>query len=699
VEVVVQVVSGDPLGAVLALHQAGRTDEAIAACRTVLRARPGDARAHQVLGALLIARGRPADALSHLETVLRLKPDMTAVRQQVAILLHQLGRRPEAVRAYRRVLAQAPDTIDAHGNLGVLENAAARLARAVALRPDDPRMLGNFGAVAGSARTLRRAVALAPEDSALHLNVGNERRNANDLAAAEAGYRRAHAAGRRADALANLALAAHDGGRILDAVRLSRRCLADAPASPFALSNASMLWKRIGRIGAAVQAARRALAAADTPEAWNNLGDALQSLGEIEAAASAYRRSGARGGGAAWGSNLLFCLCYDPKTDARTLYRTAADWAGRFAPKRVAKPPRRPPVARPRIGVLSSDFRDHPVGRNVLGLFEHRQRVEMHAYAEVWRGDALTAAFEAASDGWVPTVGMSDEAVAERMRGDGIDLLLVLAGHTARNRPLVAAWGAAPVQASFHDLTTSGLRTMDWWITDGVLHPESSRERFTEKLWRLPCFYLHRPPADAPGVGPLPCERRGHVTFVSCNNPAKVTPAVVRLWAEVLKAVPGSRLLLKYKDWFVDPDVRARFTALFAKHRVDADRLDIRGGDLRQSDQLALLNEADIALDPFPFNGSTTTFEALWMGVPAVTLAGERFVGRVGASVLTALGRPELIARDGQSYVETAVALAGDRRRLASLRQGLRPALAASPLCDARGYARAFEDALLGMLG
>jgi protein O-GlcNAc transferase len=273
----------------------------------------------------------------------------------------------------------------------------------------------------------------------------------------------------------------------------------------------------------------------------------------------------------------------------------------------------------------------------------------------------------------------------------------VLAGHTARNRPLVAAWGGAPVQASFHDLTTSGLSAMDWWITDGVLHPEGTRERFTEKLWRLPCFYLHRPPAEAPEVGPLPCEERGHVTFVSCNNPAKVTAEVVGLWAEVLTAVPGSRLMLKYVDWFADAAVRQRYLSLFGEYGV-ADRLDFRGRDLRRADQLALLNEADIALDPFPFNGSTTTFEALWMGVPVVTLAGERFVGRVGASVLTAAGHSELVAADRAGYIAMAAALAADRTRLAELRRTLRPSLLASPLCDARGYAEMFEDAIFGML-
>ena len=692
-------VSVDPLAEALALHRAGRPGEALAAGRAVLRRRPGDARAHHFVGTVLVGLGRASEAISHLETAARLQPAIVQPRLQAALALHQLGRLVEAGSSYRCVLASVPDARDAHCNLGLIEGSASRMARAVALRPDDPALISNFGALAASLRFLRRAVALAPGDAGLYLNLGNERRFRGDLDAAGDAYRRARDCGRLADGLANLALAAHDAGRLLDAVRWVRRSIAAEPAGPFMLSNASVVAKRIGWIGFAIRMARRSLACAASAEAWNNLGDALLGLGDLDAAAAAYRRCGEIGSASSWASNLLFCLCYDRDTTAKALHRIATEWARRYAPRGRPKPSRGAVSGRARVGVLSSDLRDHPVGRNVLGLFEHHREVELHAYAEVGRGDEVTDRFRAHADGWTSTVGLSDEEVAERMRREGLDLLVVLAGHTARNRPLVAAWGAAPVQASFHDLTTSGLGLMDWWVTDAVLHPEGTRERFTEKLWRLPHFYLHRPPEEAPEVGEVPSGVRGHVSFVSCNNPAKLTAEVVRLWSRVLDAVPGSRLLLKYKDWFIDEVVQARFRTMFERAGVGPERLDFRGGDLRRHDQLALLNEADVALDPFPFNGSTTSFEALWMGVPVVTLAGERFVGRVGASVLSALGLEELVASDEEGYVARAVALAEDRRRLADLRRSLRPRLAASPLCDAPGYTRTFEAALLGMLG
>jgi protein O-GlcNAc transferase len=690
------VTAGDPLAQVLALHQAGRTAEAVTACRSLAQGRPGDARAHHLIGLLLLALGRPAEAVVDLATSSRLAPDQAAPRQQAALAWHRMGRLREAARDYRRTLAVAPDMAEAHGNLGLIESASPRLARGTHLRPDDPVLLGNLGAVAGSLRVLRRAAVLAPDSSALHISAGNEHRLRGALSASRTEYRRALATGRRADALGNMALSDLDDGRLFDAIGNCRRSLADLPASGPVLSNLSAVLKRLGRIGEAIGMARRSLRCASSPEGWNNLGEALQAIGEVGAAAASYRRSGALDKNSGWHGNLLFCLCYDAATTNEALYAEAVSQAERHAPKARAKPLRRVGPGRLKVGVLSSDLRDHPVGRNVLGLFEHRRDVELHAYAEVTTGDATTARFWSLADGWARIVGMSDEAVAERMRRDGMDVLLVLAGHTARNRPMVAAWGAAPVQVSFHDLMTSGLSSMDWWVTDGVLHPEGTRERFTERLWRLPCFYLHRPPEEAPDIVESP---GGPLAFVSCNNPAKLTPEVIALWARVLAAVPGSRLILKYKDWLADRAMRETYAARFAEVGIGPERLDFRGGDVGQGEHLGLLREADIALDPFPFNGSTTSFEALWMGVPVVTLAGERFLGRVGASVLTALGLEELVATDGDGYVARAVALAEDRRRLSGLRRSLRGRVAASPLCDAATYTRNFEAMLGGMAG
>ena len=318
-------------------------------------------------------------------------------------------------------------------------------------------------------------------------------------------------------------------------------------------------------------------------------------------------------------------------------------------------------------------------------------------YASVRAADAMTDRFRATADGWRDVLGVSDVDVVRQMRADRLDVLVVLAGHTGHNRLAVAAHRPAPIQVSFHDLATSGLKAMDAWITDPVLHPVTTGERFTERLVRLPCFYLHEPPADAPEPGPVPALAAGHVTFGSCNNTSKHTPEVFALWAEVLKAVPGSRLLLKYLNRYASARLRRRIEGTFAGHGIDPGRIEFLTGDVGRRDQLAGLRRVDIALDPFPFNGSTTTFEELWMGVPVVTLAGERFLGRVGASVLHQIGLDDLVANDVESYVARAAGLAADPDRLASLRAGLRERVAASPLCDVDAHARSFESALRGL--
>jgi protein O-GlcNAc transferase len=298
------------------------------------------------------------------------------------------------------------------------------------------------------------------------------------------------------------------------------------------------------------------------------------------------------------------------------------------------------------------------------------------------------------ADAFVETQRMDDGELAERIRSDGVDILVVLAGHTARNRLLAAARKPAPILVSYADFSTTGLAAMDYWLTDPIVHPEGQTgERFTETLMRVPMMVLHRPIDVAPPVTTLPARERGHVTFGSCNNPAKIGAGVLDLWAAILSQVPRSRLALKYRKVYEVPDVRARIRGRFAERGVDPDRVVFIGGDVDRASHLALVGEMDVALDPFPFNGCTTTFEALWMGVPVVTLAGRRFLGRMGTSFLTHLGMPELVAPTPEAYVGTAVALSADLDRLAAIRSGLRDRVMASPLCDGPAYARSIEAA------
>lgn len=690
----------------LSAHQGGRLAEAEALYRRVLQSDPRHAEALRLLGLIALVAGQAAAAVALIAESARLVPDNPETEAQLGLAFKAAGQADEAVRHLDRARRLTPLDAEVLANLaGALRAAGqaplgtARARQAVALAPALAEALLNLGNL-GHGRALQRALSVRPAYVEAWINLGNARGSAHDLDGAMNAYHRAlELRPQSPDALTNLGALLFEHDKVEAARLCHRKVVALTPGDGRALGNLGLVAKAGGTIGASITWQRRALATGDDAGAWNSLGDTLQATGDISGAIGAYRRSVILGGSAAWHSNLLFCLCYDESVTAEALFAEVRDWAARHAPKGRPKPARRAVSGKPKVGVLSSDLRDHPVGRTILGFFEHHTRVSLHGYAEVAREDATTARFKAHAEGWTSTVGLSDEAVAERMRKDGLDLLLVLAGNTARNRPLVAAFGGAPVQASYADLTSSGLEAMDWLFTDAVLNPEDTMERFVERLWRVQHCYPQRPPDEAPAVGPLPSEAGGQITFVSCNNPAKLTKDVVRLWARVLKAVPDSRLLLKYVGWFADPTVRRRFTDLFAANGIGPDRLDFRGRDLRRIDQLALLNEADIALDPFPFNGCTTTFEALWMGVPAVTLPGDRWLGRMGAGMLTSLGLPELIAIDEDGYVAAAAALAADRRRLADLRRTLRPRLLASPVCDAPGHTRDLEDAMLRMLG
>jgi predicted O-linked N-acetylglucosamine transferase (SPINDLY family) len=590
-----------------------------------------------------------------------------------------------AAELYRAVLRQKPDDVDAlhllgliYRDFGQIEPALAALTRAVELDGDFVEArnslataLKRAGQREAALRQLRRAIDKRPDYAEAHNNLGNllldlglrgEAISALDRAVRlQPDYAEAHG---------NLANALQVDGRLDDARTVYARALALAPGRAEFWSNLASLDQAGGDMPSALRGFRRSLAIADLP--WSH-------------------------------SNYLFALHYDPQTSSESLYRSYRRWESIHArscyrhirPRRNSPDPER----RLKIGYVSADFCDHPVQRNVEGLLANHDHgaFDIGFYADLRRHDAITDRLRGYADRWTPVTGATDADVAQRIVGDGIDVLVVLAGHTAHNRIGVAAFKPTPVQVSFHDLSTSGLSVMDYWLTDAVLNPESSEERLTETPWRLPCFYWHQTPDPSPEVGAPPLLRNGYVTFGSCNNPAKQAPEVLAAWASILAAVPGSRLLLKYLNRYSAPSLRRRVADIFAESGVAAERLNFVAGDCGRLDQLALLNEIDVALDPFPFNGSSTTFEALWMGTPVIALSGRRFLGRVGAAMLTEIGLPELVAADVLEYRSIAAGLAGDGDRLCRLRSTLRDRVLRSRLVDAAAYARSVEAAYRAM--
>jgi protein O-GlcNAc transferase len=352
-----------------------------------------------------------------------------------------------------------------------------------------------------------------------------------------------------------------------------------------------------------------------------------------------------------------------------------------------------------RVGFVSGDLNSHPVGfflESVLGHLD-RTRIELVAYATRQRDDAVSQRLEPRFSAWHDISRIDDETCARRIRDDAIDILVDLSGHTNHNRLPVFAWKPAPIQATWLGyFATTGLASIDYVIADRHVLPFDESSQFVEAPWHLPDSYLcFTPPPFDIEVGPLPAGEHGAITFGCFNHLVKLNDAVVALWSRVLDAVPGSRLLLKTRQ-LDDPVVQRATLERFAAHGIDGARLMLEGQSPR-AELLAAYQRVDIALDPFPYAGGTTSVEALWMGVPVLTRRGERFLSHVGESIVNTAGLPEWIAADDADYLNKAVRFSAQRDELAALRNTLRERLLASPLCDAPRFARHLEDAFHGM--
>jgi len=352
-----------------------------------------------------------------------------------------------------------------------------------------------------------------------------------------------------------------------------------------------------------------------------------------------------------------------------------------------------------RIGYVSPDFKSHPVSHFVEPLLSShdRENFEIFCYSHLAKPDAITHVLRSQAQHWREIFGRNDDDVEKMIREDKIDILCDLAGHTGNNRLTLFSRKPAPVQVSLIGYPcTTGIPQIDYKIADPRTDPPEAQRFYSEKLWRLPnTFWVYRPLDDQEGITPLPALSAGHVTFGSLNNFAKVTDEVLDLWARIVAAVPGSRMHMQTAALGSDT-ARQRAIGAFEKHGVSDDRLTLTGWS-NFADYVDLIRSFDLALDPFPFNGGTTTCHQLFYGVPCISLAGERQVSRMGVSLLTAIGHSELVAQSQDEYFNTAVALAKDLPRLSEIRQNLRSATANSPLCDAAGYTRDLEKAFREM--
>ena len=443
----------------------------------------------------------------------------------------------------------------------------------------------------------------------------------------------------------------------------------------------------------------------DNAAAHCNLGTAYQALGEHDEAVACQRRAiSLDPTQAAYWSNLIISLNYSPSHGPQDLVEAARGFDAHVcAPLRDARPHlnARDPEKRLRVGYVSPDLHRHAVAYFALPLIEgHTGQVEVVCYNSHRQFDDWTARFKKAAHLWVDCADWSDETLAERIRADGVDILVDLAGHTENNRLLVFARKPAPIQLTWLGyVTTTGVKAIDWRLTYPEADPAGAEANYTEKLWRLPTgMWVYRPLDGMPEVAPAPVERKGCVTFGHFNRFTKVTSLALETWARILSQVPNSRLLIGLPVGRTRVEIARFFEQRgIAAHRIDAfDKMP-------HADFWAMHALVDIALDPFPFNGGTTSYETLWMGVPLVTCTGgpgafaPRFASRMGATVLAAIGLPELVAQTPDEYVRIAVALANDIQGLVQLRRELRERMRASVLLQEDLHVRETEAAYRAM--
>ncbi len=537
-------------------------------------------------------------------------------------------------------------------------------------------------------------------------------------------------------ASAALGQALMQAGELQQSLFQFQRCAASAPREPAAHNNLGMILERMRRSDEAIAAfqesvrldaayangwlglslallnkrdyegairALHALLAAhpQRPEAHQNLGLVLMDAGQVEEGLASLRRGLAVAPGhAAMRSTLLMGLNYREEPAPQAAREEHAEFGRIHGPTLGSARARTStdPDRRLRIGVLSSDFREQSVMYFFEPVLEHRDkdRFEYYLFPILSAPDPTTDRLRTHAAGWFDATAPDDAAADRIIRDQRIDILLDLNGHSGANRITILRDGPAPVIISAIGYpNTTGLPAVGYRMVDSLTDPPGSESHATERLVRLdPCFLCYRPPA-APDVAPPPSASGGAITFGSFNALPKLSPQTIRAWAGIMGRVPGSRLVLKATAlegaW-----ARDRLLERLAEAGIARERVELLRPTSTTAEHLGLYAKIDIALDPFPYNGTTTTCEALWMGVPVVALSGDRHAGRVGVSLLNAIGSPELVGRTIDEYARIAVELASDPLRLAGLRRELRPRMAASVLCDGAAYARRFEAALRG---
>jgi protein O-GlcNAc transferase len=692
-------------------------DAAAVSFRKALSLKPGYPEALSNLGNVLAAQDKDEEAIAAFRRALSANPQLPEALNNLGTCLKKQGKVDEAMDCFRGAVEIDSNYAEALYNLGnvykdrdMFDEALAEYSKALAVRPNyrdawynlaNARL--NKGLNDEAIDAYEKALLLKPGDADALLGMGNALRALKNYGEAEACFHDAIVA--RPDfleAFFSLADACAKQDRFPESLMQLQRAIEVLPDSAEAHNELGVYLQLMkGNEFGAEKKFREALELRPGyPSAFSNLGCALQDQGRHQESEANFRRALKLRPAFGTYANLLFGLNYDPDKSAEEIFAVYREFEDKLArPHYGGWRPHandRNPERRLKVAYVSPDFRRHSTRHFLEPLLANHDHegFEVFAYAQLDQEDEFTARYRSQVDHWLNTSGLSDDALAERIRADGIDILVDLAGQTKGNRLLVFARQPAPVSVSWLGYGyTTGVSAIDYLLTDEASAPAGSEPLFAETPWRLATpGYAYRPAEGMGEVSPLPALQRGQVTFGTLTRSVRINHRVVRVWAEILKRLPNGRLVIDSRN-YVSAEMQDALKQQFAAHGIGAERLDIGF----RSPPWDVLRSMDIGLDCFPHNSGTTLFESLYLGVPFVTLAGRPSVGRLGSSILDGVGHPEWIAASEEAYIDKAVALATDLPKLAAIRAGLRGEMQHSPLMDEAGFARKVETAYRAM--
>ena len=697
------------------LRRSGDAAGALDAFKRAIQLHPAYGDAHFNLGIALLERSAPQEAEQAFRRAGECGAAAARVQTMLGVALTRQGKLDQAIASFRNALDLDPRQADTWVNLSATYERAKQYpeavdaaARAVQLEPNNPHAHFNLGLSLQKAEypyealpALQTALRLWPD----HVET------LTNMSACYAGLDRWEEAGQvvmralqlnpnHPESLVNLANIKLHAGFHADAEALCKRALELQPGFPRATQVMARAIQAGGRLDEAIALLRQCAHEEETGDTFNNLALALQDAGRLAEAHGAFRMAlELKPQSHVIRSNYLLSLHYDTTPTPQQIYREHVTWGERhakpLAPVSHSFPNVRAPNRPLRIGYTSCDFRRHSVNYFIESVLAHHDasQFEIYCYSDDLWPDRETERLRSYVKRWHNIKGQRDQAVAQQINSDQIDIMVDLVGHTAHSRLLALARKPAPIQATYLGYAdTTGVPAIDYRLTDEFADPPGATDNLnTEKLIRIlgGTAWCYTPPQESHAISRISRKSDQPITFGCFNILSKVNDEVVALWARILRELPDSRLMMKSRAVRVLTGIRERFMS----HGIDPDRLELLGRTESFTDHLELYNRMDISLDPFPYTGTTTTCEALWMGVPVITLAGQIHAARVGVSLLNSVRLPELIAQTPDDYVKIAVELARDEARLSDLQLGLRQRMSTSRLTDAVSFTRNLESA------